>query len=1103
MRRIRLVLLVATAAALLLTFAVAPAIALADATISGTVTDANTGATIFFEPVEVYAQVDGTWSDNPSFGVNTDNSGFYSLSLPAGSYQVCFNAYGNFQDMWWGGAADRLSAATLTLSDGDNQTINAALALKPVTIEGFTRDMDDVAVPGITVSVFKAGDGSLVGTTTSDANGKYDLAVDGLFAGIWSELTNLKVSFSDSSDSYATQFYDQATSLDTAAPQQAGPGDDLSLDSWLVAPQPGEIKGTTLTATGVAVPDIQVNVVDPYGNPLASTTSDASGHYDVTGLQVAYNTKRDVRFSDPSGTYKNQAIQGISVPPGSPVTVDSALLSTKTEVPAGEGDWAWQNPHPQGNDLNGISGPDVGQVWAVGNAGAILVSSDGGLTWQTQLSGTEADLYGVSFSDATHGWVVGAGGTVLATTDAGAHWTSQQSNTNAALWSVHFADTSHGWAVGSGGAIVATTNGGASWADQTSNTVYGLECVTSSDASHGWIVGDYGKVLVTTNGGQQWTTQDSKTTNDLLGVSMPDGEHGWVATDGGHILATTDGGAHWAVQDTWTGHQFTSVCASDATDCWATDASGYISSTTDGGAHWYWNVHTSQVLLGICCPSAQRGWAVGTAGTILYTGNGQNWSPMNWQPAGVFTFDAVSFADSTHGIALGDHGTAVYSTTNGGTSWKSEGVGTGLNGVSFPDQTHAWTVGSGGAIYATTNGGAAWGSQTSNTNAQLCGVAFPDALHGWAVGDSGVIVATTDGGADWTPQVSGTNLELMAVSFADDTHGVAVGYGGTLLTTTNGGSTWTKAVSGTTEELYGVSCPNDDDAWAVGGNGAIVASSDGYGVWKPQNAGGSNFSVSFCNSDDGWIASSSGILATTDGGTDWVPQIAHCQFEMFGVSAVDAAHCWAVGDGGTILARYTPPVDTTPPVTTCQGADALWHRTAVTLTLTATDEAGGSGMVGGSAETQYKIDTGAWTTGTSVVVDALANHSNDGIRTVGFCSTDATGNVETAKSVTVKIDSTGPVTAGKAVKGKKRRAVKLSYCASDTLSPQVLSVRLVIKNSHGKVVKSFSLGTRTNKRWYTVSWTPKAAGKYSYVVTARDLAGNIQTRQGGGRITIR
>ena len=49
----------------------------------------------------------------------------------------------------------------------------------------------------------------------------------------------------------------------------------------------------------------------------------------------------------------------------------------------------------------------------MGTGGTILVTRDGGQTWEAQDSGTAADLSAVAFSDASRGWAAGEAGTVL------------------------------------------------------------------------------------------------------------------------------------------------------------------------------------------------------------------------------------------------------------------------------------------------------------------------------------------------------------------------------------------------------------------------------------------------------------------------------------------------------------------------------------------------------------------------------------------------------------------------------------------------------------------------------------------------------------------
>ena len=73
------------------------------------------------------------------------------------------------------------------------------------------------------------------------------------------------------------------------------------------------------------------------------------------------------------------------------------------------------------------------------------------------------------------------------------------------------------------------------------------------------------------------------------------------------------------------------------------------------------------------------------------------------------------------------------------------------------------------------------------------------------------------------------------------------------------------------------------------------------------------------------------------------------------------------------------------------------------------------------ASTQYKLDAGAWTTGTAVTI------AGDGVHTLAYRSTDALGTVEAEKSATVRIDAAAPVTSDDAPTGwSKTGVVKLT-----------------------------------------------------------------------------
>src|SRR5436309_4348978 len=94
--------------------------------------------------------------------------------------------------------------------------------------------------------------------------------------------------------------------------------------------------------------------------------------------------------------------------------------------------WTYQNPQLTGNTLRAVAtlharhnsrdrlGANI-RV-AVGDAGTIVRTTDGGATWKQIFSGTTAKLSGVSFPDIDTGMAVGSEGTILRTLDGGATW---------------------------------------------------------------------------------------------------------------------------------------------------------------------------------------------------------------------------------------------------------------------------------------------------------------------------------------------------------------------------------------------------------------------------------------------------------------------------------------------------------------------------------------------------------------------------------------------------------------------------------------------------------------------------------------------------------
>jgi hypothetical protein len=193
-------------------------------------------------------------------------------------------------------------------------------------------------------------------------------------------------------------------------------------------------------------------------------------------------------------------------------------------------------------------------------------------------------------------------------------------------------------------------------------------------------------------------------------------------------------------------------------------------------------------------------------------------------------------------------------------------------------------------------------------------------------------------------------------------------------------------------------------------------------------------------------------------------------------------------------------IDTQAPRTTVSGNDTSWHRAPVTLAFAAADQPGLSGV----ATTEYRIAGGAWTAGATATVKAPANHSWDGVRTVRYRSADHAGNVESAQSVSVKIDTTGPKCAAlTAVSVVQGGTATLRYRVNDALSPTA-NVTIKVTTKAGKVVKTVKLGTKATNRTHShrlaCGFSPKT---YRYHVSARDLAGNPQSKVGVNTLTVK
>ena len=139
---------------------------------------------------------------------------------------------------------------------------------------------------------------------------------------------------------------------------------------------------------------------------------------------------------------------------------------------------------------------------------------------------------------------------------------------------------------------------------------------------------------------------------------------------------------------------------------------------------------------------------------------------------------------------------------------------------------------------------------------------------------------------------------------------------------------------------------------------------------------------------------------------------------------------------GCLISGGAPNPDHTPPVTSGLASPPRnangWNNSNVTVTLTAADEAGGSGV----KEISVAL-TGAQTANNVVPgSSAIVSVTNEGSTTLTYFARDQAGNAETGKTLTILIDKTAPLVlySGNAGAYDVDKTVNISCAATDGLS---------------------------------------------------------------------
>jgi len=577
-------------------------------------------------------------------------------------------------------------------------------------------------------------------------------------------------------------------------------------------------------------------------------------------------------------------------------------------------------------------------------------------------------------------------------TTAQAQWVNQPSDTLLRAYeTVFMLDGQTGWIGGDYGSILKTTDGGGSWFVQrsTSSQFDDVSKIIFADKSKGFCLAAINlnpALFTTSDGGTTWIldsslfnlTSDSLVSPTQLFVTNSGdsslvsvfcaGYSGTPPATHTALFFSTDLGNTWTLgklppvgnQNIW-GDAYPSL----STEVMLTQNSAFRS--IDHGTTWQQDslgFGPNGLIMSFRFLNPDTGYFAGSTNASLFNlpsiigwtyNGGATWTIDTTTSLEGLMIGTVFFTSVNNGFAVKWNVASIYSTSDGGKTWKESQLSNGIppQDVCSADGQTVVAAGAGGEILISKDSGATWIDLTppqkinfSNVkylsrdlvaaigngyelfiSSDSCktwtkhdmpsglnvSIAFGDTLNCWIADDSSSIYHSNDLGTTWAVQKefkypdSTLDPPLYGINFIDDNTGCAVGGKGFITATTDGGGTWTARTSNTSKSLYGVFVASGTKAWVVGDAGTIITTSNTFNSWTPQSSPTNVAlrSVSFSDTLNGYILGDSGtVLKTTNGGTTW--NLAQSPASTLNaMKFISANEGWVVGDGGKIFSTIS------------------------------------------------------------------------------------------------------------------------------------------------------------------------------------------------------
>ena len=520
--------------------------------------------------------------------------------------------------------------------------------------------------------------------------------------------------------------------------------------------------------------------------------------------------------------------------------------------------FAWAHPRPNVSPLMAVTFVDDQRGWAVGIAGAVLRSGDGGDTWAPVPDTWQVlpDLFDVLALDASTLVAVGDG--VIRSTDGGATWTSVAVPTGERLWRLARAGDRLR-AGGEHGVMLDSGDGGLTWSLLTAPGDARVSDQHWFDADTGLVTGGIfpefgGFAARTVDGGLTWSAVAGIADVITTVVEFRDPLHGFLLS-GLDALVTDDAGLTWApTSPVPPPYVIDGIHRADGTWLLAAFGEGAFIFTSPTPDHdWsYPAVFAVGQQHGVSdLERLPAGRVVGTltgGGLIVSDDDGATWS-YRTEDAGGGAGDPIQMVRLGGGAAglavasgsvIGTVPNLLLRTDDGGRSW-------------------------GGAAYP-----AAW-TRVLDARVRADGLALIVG-HNPAVAREN-LARSADGGVSW--QVIALPLDDIAVKVLRlDTEAALVSAAsGRLWRSVDGGLAWTPA--GTTGPLAAplLDFPSADVGFALQGGPTprLHRTLDGGVTWQLRSSGLPPFGMmlAFADAQTGLLRTTDGVFRSTDGGASW------------------------------------------------------------------------------------------------------------------------------------------------------------------------------------------------------------------------------------------